>query len=119
MILYIDTTNNKDVLLRLLKDKNVLAEVSLPAERRQSEELLPGIEQFLENNNFKLSDIKSIEVNNAGSGFTSLRIGVVTANALGYALGIPVSVNREAGSVKRSNKFDVVIPLYDREPDIT
>jgi len=42
---------------------------------------------------------------------------VITANALAYALGIPVS-----GSEKQKikvGKFNVVEPIYDREPEIT
>jgi len=42
---------------------------------------------------------------------------VVTANALGYALGIPVKGGQK--SEVKSKKFSVVEPFYDREPEIT
>ncbi|MFH0973018.1 MAG: hypothetical protein V1768_03475 [Patescibacteria group bacterium] len=87
----------------------------------QAEKLLPAIDKLLKKNKIKLSDIKKIQVENQGGSFTALRIGVVTANALGYALGIPVEgtqklENRQqitdSRNQKSKNNFSVVEPIY-------
>lgn len=117
MTLYINTTQNNSIEISL-KDKNKLvAAKKFKSNRTQAEKLLPAIEKLLKANKFKLSDLESVEVENRGGSFTSLRIGVVTANALAYALGIAVLGSRK--SKVKSQKFSVVEPLYDREPEIT
>lgn len=131
MILHIDTTNN-DLVAIAVKDKNKLVAVKkFKSHRTQAEKLLPAIKKLLKANKLKLSNLGSIEVENSGGSFTSLRIGVVTANALGYALGIPVIGSKKfppkadqplAGAKSpggRSKKLTVVEPIYDREPEIT
>lgn len=62
----------------------------IKAPRQQAEKLLPAIDRMLRTKKIKLNAIKKIVVVNRGGSFTSLRIGVLTANALGYALKIPV-----------------------------
>ena len=64
-----------------------------------------------------MAAIKKIVVVNVGESFTALRIGVLTANALGYALGIPVISNQGTVATKLK-KFSVVAPIYQREPNI-
>lgn len=118
MILYIDTTNNQDILLALKKGKETLARMAEPAERMQAEKLLPTIEKLLREQGVKLSDLQAIKVNNHGGSFTSLRIGVVTANALAFALGIPVT-GVDKKDIKSKNGIKIVEPKYSFEPQIT
>lgn len=130
MILYIDTTQNNLVEIGIKVKKKFIARKKFGSRLSQAEKLLPAIVQLLKDNKFKPKDIKSIEVINQGGSFTSLRIGVVTANALGYALGIPVSGSQKLKvkshlssavplSGTKGEKFLVVKPLYNREPEIT
>jgi len=79
---------------------------------------------LLKKTKIKLSAIKRIYKKNRGGSFTALRIGVVTANALGYALGVPVEEVAENDKglkrVKKSFKgFNIIKPVYDKEPNIT
>ena len=62
----------------------------IKAERSQAEKLLPAIEALIKREQASWKKIKLICVNDEGGSFTSLRIGVLTANALAYALGIPI-----------------------------
>lgn len=117
MILYINTTESDSIKFALKRSGRVLAEKKVKAERLEAEKLLPAIEAMLKAKKINLKQIKKIEVANRGGSFTSLRIGVVTANALGYALGIPVKGGQK--SEVKSKKFSVVEPFYDREPEIT
>jgi tRNA A37 threonylcarbamoyladenosine modification protein TsaB len=139
MTLYINTTKNNLIEISLKNKNKVISVKKFKSHRAQAEKLLPAIEKLLKANKLKLSNLASIEVADRGGSFTSLRIGVVTANALAYALGIavaggaggqelPVSLSarfdrepRRAsrGGKVKNQKFSVVEPAYDREPEIT
>ncbi len=118
MILYIDTTSNTGIKLILKKGQEVVVQIEESAERLQAELLLPTIEKFIKQNKLKLNDLTAIEVNNHGGSFTSLRIGVVTANALAFALGIPVS-GVDKKDLKTRGGVSMVAPAYSSEPQIT
>lgn len=121
MILHINTNDGGGIKVALKQGSMVMAEKKVKAERREAEKLLPAVEALLKSKKINLSQIKKIEVANSGGSFTSLRIGVVTANALAYALRI--SAAGESGKAKKvkigRRSFSVVEPLYDREPEIT
>lgn len=123
MNLYIDTIsdNCRKISIKIIKNKKSVFEKIVDAEHQQSEKLLVTIDNLIKKNKINLNEIKEVEVLNSGGSFTALRIGVVTANALGYALGIPVrgaSENSRSGII-RKDKFSVVKPIYSREPNIT
>ncbi|MFH1661835.1 MAG: hypothetical protein ABIA02_01945 [Candidatus Falkowbacteria bacterium] len=122
MILYINTTQGNDIEITIKKGDKIIATKKFSAKYRQAEKLLPEIDKLLSaqggsalGGKNKLDEIKKIEVENKGdenTSFTALRIGVVTANALGYALGVPVNADK----VK---DFSIVKPVYNKEPNIT
>jgi len=117
MILYIDTTKGDQVTLELREEGKIIAQKIFLAPRAQAEELLPAIEKIIKSRGLTLARIKKIEVANVGGGFSALRIGVVTANALAYTLGVPVEGSDK--KAKKTGKIQVVVPRYDREPSIT
>ncbi len=57
---------------------------------KRSENLLLKIDKLLKENNVSLKDLKTIVVNQGPGSFTGLRVGISTANTLGYVLKIPV-----------------------------
>jgi hypothetical protein len=132
MILYIDTTVNDEINLALLNEdccgfKTIKRKI-IKAPRQQSEKLLLSIEKIMAVSKLKLPDIKKIIINNHGGSFTSLRIGVITANALAYALNIPVESGILEGKIIKKDKavnkkkqfsgHSIIEPLYDSEPNI-
>jgi len=117
MILFINTNDAGCIILALKRGGRQVAGKKIKAERQEAEKLLPAVEALLKNKKRSLKQIKKIEVANRGGSFTSLRVGVVTANALAYALGIDVEGNKK--SKAKNKKFSVVEPFYDREPEIT
>ncbi|MBU4375528.1 hypothetical protein KKH38_03440 [Patescibacteria group bacterium] len=127
MTLYIDTTQGHNIEIVVKKGENRLAKKKFSAKYRQAEKLLPEIKKILDKNNLELSNIEKIQVVNKGTdktSFTALRIGVVTANALGYALGVPVIGCRmsDVGCRKvavKKKRFNIVEPIYCKEPNIT
>ncbi|MFA5247804.1 MAG: tRNA (adenosine(37)-N6)-threonylcarbamoyltransferase complex dimerization subunit type 1 TsaB [Patescibacteria group bacterium] len=116
MILSINTTNNSFIEISLKKAGEVLVVEKIAVDRTQAEKLLPAIEKILKKQKIKLKDLEKIEVENRGGSFTSLRIGVATANALGFSLGIPV-VGAD-GESKEIDGISIVEPEYSGEPDI-
>lgn len=115
MILTINTArqNGRQLAVSLeKKDGQTVLEYAEEAIFSQSEKLLPLISRLLRDSQVEISDITKIEVNDSGEGFTGLRIGVATANALAYALDIqvtPLGVENGKGPVS---------PKYNREPNI-
>ena len=89
MILKIDTTKKDKVIIevkRYGKSKKLIE-----SQKKGSQVLLPMITQILKNNKKHFKDIKFIEVNPGPGSFTGTRVGVAVANALGFALKIPVN----------------------------
>lgn len=101
MKLYIDTSSNQKTIVRLGK-KQMTKKSSV----WKSQIVLPMIEKLLKAKGIKLEDITEIEVNPGPGSFTGLRVGVAIANALGYALKIPVNG-------KRVDRLEVVEPRYE------
>ena len=52
--------------------------------------MLVKIDKILSQNQVKLDNLKAVIVNQGPGSFTGLRVGISTANALAYALKIPV-----------------------------
>lgn len=123
MRLNIDTTLNNSIYLALTDEGGEeLVKKAVNMKRAQSERLLPEIEKLLIEGNIDIKKLKLIAVKNRKGTFTSLRIGVITANALGYALKTPViSIGKERPQTARfdKEKFLIVEPEYDSEPNIT
>jgi tRNA threonylcarbamoyladenosine biosynthesis protein TsaB len=116
MILHIDTTGREEVTIKLSKGKKVLISKTFFAFRKQAEKLLPEIDKLLRKIKASLSDIETVQITNHGGSFTSLRIGVTTANALAYAIG--TALVGTTGKTKKAGKIYIVEPEYPREPDI-
>ncbi|MFH1744894.1 MAG: hypothetical protein ABH881_01855 [bacterium] len=117
MILKIDTTHGHDVEIKILDNKKNIIQKKFHAEYAQAEKLLPAIIEMFKKEKIRLEDVKKIKVENRGGGFTALRIGVITANALGYSLNIPVEP--VLGQAKKVGKISIIEPKYDKEPNIT
>ena len=124
MILFIDTTRGTEIEIALYEASGVQYAVKLiPVHRRESEELLPAINDILENNAKKVSGI--IVMNGRDSRFSATRSGVAAANALGFAWGVSVMgilKNGDFGSAVKTlsakPEFDKpVIPIYSKEPN--
>ena len=90
MILVINTSDSRDLEIKLQKNNQVLDHRKVFARYRQSEKLLATIDSIMSENSLPRQQLSEIRVVVEGDSFTGLRIGIVTANALGYGLGIPV-----------------------------
>jgi len=86
MKLFIDTSDNTKTIIGFDKKR-----WTFPTKEDKSQQLLSLINQALKKQKKNLKDISEIEVNLGPGSFTGLRVGVSVANALGWALKIPVN----------------------------
>lgn len=90
VILFIDTSNNKEIVVGLkLNDKEDLRRV-VP-NHRKGQVVLPMIEAVLKDHHLTLKDITAIEVNPGPGSFTGLRVGITIANTLAQLLDVPIN----------------------------
>ncbi len=74
----------------LVTEEKLVAEYTLQVRKTHSERLLPLIASVLEGAGIKPQELDGIAVAAGPGSFTGLRIGVVTAKALGQALELPL-----------------------------
>lgn len=90
VLVSIDTTNNKEVMLCLTIDGKEQLERK-PLDTRKAQVVLPMLEEILQSNGLQLKDITEIKVNSGPGSFTGIRVGITIANTLGYLLKVPVN----------------------------
>jgi len=130
MYLFINTTNYEYIFLALINKKgDIIIQKNIKAKYQQSEKLLENINKILNKNIKKLKGIICVI---GPGGFTSLRIGIATANAMAWALNIPIIgienkdnldnlnlINKNYKKIIKLKKFKQVLPKYGQEPNIT
>ena len=84
-ILYIDTTSNKEIIVRLTIDEKDFEE-KRAIENNRTQIVLPLIAQLLKEHNLSPKDIDSVVAHAGPGSFTGIRVGVSIANAFSFAL---------------------------------
>lgn len=100
MKLYLNTSSNEKTIVALdglesIKDSKT----------QHSQVVIPMIENLLSKKNKNINDVTEIEVFEGPGSFTGLRVGIAIANALGFALKIPVNS-------KMPSKLQFIEPIY-------
>lgn len=133
-ILFLDLASRKPAIALVTESETL--NVVQRDEKILEHELLPLVEQILKSSNLSYNDLTHIACTRGPGGFTSVRLGVATANALAYALripivGIPLTDQLSAFSCQelgiylpellRSLPYDAppILPTYGSRPFIT
>ena len=132
MILIINTADQKQVFIGLVNKGELVVKKKFQAQYRQAEKLLIETDKLLKVQSSKPKAIKGIVVVNGPGPFTALRIGVITANTLAWALKIPVAsikltefenieklVKISEEKIKKAKVGTIIEPFYGKEPNIT
>jgi tRNA threonylcarbamoyladenosine biosynthesis protein TsaB len=99
--------------LALAEDGQVVADRTLSPPQRTAQSLAPAIEQLVAEVGWSIRDLSVVAVTVGPGSFTGLRVGVVTAKTLAYALGAQVvGVNTlEVIAARISNQPQLVTVL--------
>lgn len=89
LTLAIDTSTNI-LSVALLQGEEVFASIDEPTKNNQSEILMSRIESMMNDCGKKPADLERIAVAVGPGSYTGIRVGVVAAKSLAYALNIPV-----------------------------
>lgn len=128
--LFIDTTSEYSSVqvwrsLVLADARTILAEERWLSEKKLGNDLLPKIVAQLNQVKISLKDLDCILVNAGPGSFTGTRVGVSTANALAWALDIPVFASDSADKLSTPELlstlhfFKPVVPKYATPPKVT
>ena len=100
--LYIDTGDNKEIIVRLDKGDKKFEQKSA-AVKNHAQTILPLVAGLLKKAGLKVADLDEINVETGPGSFTGLRVGIAIANALSFA-----------GLVKLNGKKlgEVILPEY-------
>lgn len=113
-ILAIDTSNQV-LTLAIMKDDELVAELTTNIKKDHSSRLMPAIVSLMESVDLLPEQLNKIVVANGPGSYTGTRIGVTTAKTMAWALDIPIyTISSLATLAYNGRFFDVYIcPLFD------
>ena len=101
MVLYINTADPKIVTVSLKEDKKILkslseeneygSQVLLPLIMELMQTYNPGSPSQIQSRIERWKDLDDVEVDTGPGSYTGLKVGASVAQALGFALNIPVN----------------------------
>ncbi|HEX3099407.1 MAG TPA: tRNA (adenosine(37)-N6)-threonylcarbamoyltransferase complex dimerization subunit type 1 TsaB [Patescibacteria group bacterium] len=124
MILFIDTSDFNNLTLAIVNGATVKIHTASVAFNENYKTNL-FLEQFLKHQKVKLESLTKVIVCSGPGSFTGIRVGVALAQALGFALKIPVLAIPKSKVPKDIRKLDSVkgtktlVMHYGQKPNIT
>jgi len=116
MKLLIDTAT-KYLIVALLDDK-VISQTILEGHNDHSKTLMVEIEKILESNALSVDDIDEIIVGEGPGSYTGVRIGVVVAKTMAYALDIPLYKVSSLNVLATSSEGEVPVMIDARRGSV-
>lgn len=113
-ILAIDTST-KVLGIAILKDNQVIGEVTTNIQKTHTPHLMPAIHQLMEKVEIAPDQLKQIVVTKGPGSYTGVRIGLTTAKSLAWALNIPLVGISGLEALAYQGRFfhSYVCPFFD------
>ena len=105
--LFVNTALKKTHVV-IFQDEKLVGEERWEGYFHEFDTLLPKIEELLNNLKLKISEVGRLVVCHGPGGFTSVRLGVSTVNALSFSLDIPVA---------KISVFELIAFLHEEQKD--
>ena len=124
MILYIDTSDFNHLMLAAVNGDTVKIHTAAVA-FNENYKTNAFLEKFLKHHKIKMADLTKVVVCTGPGSFTGIRVGVSLAQALGFALKIPVVAIPKSKVPKDIRKLSAVkggkalLMNYGQKPNIT
>lgn len=133
MILFIDSSDGQTIFVAFADRQGKLKiQKRLAARYRQAARLLPAIESLRKKLRQPIAAVTGIIVVSGPGPFTALRVGVITANTLAWALNVPIvaikasepadataSIERGLARLNTAHRAAIIEPYYGQAPNIT
>ena len=103
--LFIDT-HDKDILLGLFKDDELIDSYLKESTKSHSDFIMPMLDELLKKNNLTVHELNEILVVNGPGSFTGVRLGVIIGKTLAYTLNIPIKTITSLEVLAVSNESD-------------
>lgn len=124
MFLIVDTSQSGPRIVLAGNSGELVAERRFDRALALSRQILEELELLFDQASFGLDDLRGVLCVTGPGHFTSIRIGVITANIFAFSRSIPIvgvlSGEEREGIEKlcRGKGVEFVLPTYDSPPDI-
>ncbi|GEL76653.1 tRNA (adenosine(37)-N6)-threonylcarbamoyltransferase complex dimerization subunit type 1 TsaB [Tenuibacillus multivorans] len=113
-VLGIDTSN-QPMSVAIYQDNQLVSELTVNIKRNHSIQLMPAVQQVMEQAGLKPKDLNEVVVAEGPGSFTGIRIGMTTAKTLAWTLNIPIktvsSLKTLAGQLMYHKGY--ICPFFD------
>ena len=109
------STFDKIITIGLLKNGEVISELTKESSKNHSIHTMPMIAEILKTNNLLPSYLNEIIVVNGPGSFTGVRIGVTIAKTLAYTLNIPIKTitSLKAYAISNDKQTNKLVTIED------
>lgn len=109
------STFDKIITIGLLKNGEVISELTKESSKNHSIHTMPMIDEILKTNNLLPSYLNEIIVVNGPGSFTGVRIGVTIAKTLAYTLNIPIKTitSLKAYAISNDKETNKLVTIDD------
>jgi len=109
MITILVDSSFRDLAVGIANNDKIIDQISYEAWQKQSELLIPELDNLLKRNRIERSDISSVMVSYGPGSYTGVRIALTVAKVMAFALDIPLYAVSSLQALKVGEKPTIVL----------